>query len=180
MNVRSLVLTALFAALTAVGAYLAIPNPLAAGVPFTLQVFAIFLAGSLIGPRLAFLSQVVYLALGAAGAPVFAGGAGGIVHFVAPSGGYLFAFPVMAWIIGAIAGREPGWWRLVLANLAGVATSWLLGGAGIALFGHVPWGAAYEAAAVFVPYDAVKAVLAATLALAVRRALGPSSVRVGA
>lgn len=180
MNVRTLVLTALFAALTAVGAYLAIPNPLAPGVPFTLQVFAIFLAGTLIGPRLAFLSQVVYLALGAAGAPVFAGGAAGLVHFVSPSGGYLFAFPVMAWVIGRIAGPGAGWWRLTVANLAGVAVSWVLGGAGIATFGHVPWASAYAAGAVFLPYDAVKAVLASTLALAVRRALPAASLRTSA
>lgn len=180
MRIRDAVLTAFFAALTAVGAYISIPNPLSAGVPFTLQVFAIFLAGTLLGPKLGLLSQVVYLALGAVGLPVFAGGAGGIGHFFAPAGGYLFAFPVMALVIGAVAGRGGGVARLAVANLCGVAVSFLMGGAGIALFGGLSWGAAFLAALVFVPYDALKAVVAAALAAAVRRALPRGTFSVAA
>lgn len=171
MSVRNVVLTAFFTALTAVGAFLSVPNPLSAAVPFTLQVFAIFLAGSLLGPRLGFLSQVAYLALGAVGAPVFAGGAGGFAHLFQATGGYLFSFPVMALVVGALAGPGANWGRLTLANLAGVAVSFLMGSAGLAVFGGLSWPAAFSIAAVFLPYDAFKAVLAATLALAVRRAV---------
>lgn len=180
MALRDIVRTSFFTALTAVGAFLSVPNPLAASVPFTLQVFAIFLAGSLLGPRLGALSQVAYLALGAVGVPVFAGGTGGFAHLFQATGGYLFSFPVMALVVGALAGTSGSWSRLVLANLAAVAVSLLMGGAGLALFGGLSWPAAFSIAIVFIPYDALKAVIAATLAVAVRRAVSmPPAARPG-
>ena len=60
----------LFAALTAAGARLAVPLP-GTAVPFTLQVLAVLLSGFLLGPFVGAASQIVYLAAGLAGAPVF-------------------------------------------------------------------------------------------------------------
>ena len=68
MKTRALILTALFAALTAVGAFLRIPFPIA---PITLQVFFTAMAGVLLGPRYGALSQLVYVVLGLIGLPVF-------------------------------------------------------------------------------------------------------------
>ncbi|MBE3590547.1 MAG: biotin transporter BioY [Firmicutes bacterium] len=171
MRVRDLTLTALFAALTAVGAYLSVPNPWAPTVPFTLQVFAIFLAGSLLGARLGFWSQVVYLALGALGLPVFAGGTGGFAHLLGPTGGYLFSFPLLAAVTGVLSAGQAGFARLVAADLAGLAVNFALGVAGLAVFGHLAWMTALGIAAMYLPYDAVKAVMAAAIAVAVRRAV---------
>lgn len=177
LKTRDVALVALFAALTAVGAYLSVPNPFAAAVPFTLQVFAIFLAGSLLGARLGFWSQVVYLAMGALGLPVFAGGAGGFAHLVGPTGGYLLSFPLLAGVVGLLSqGARVGFGRLVVADLAGLAVNFGLGVAGLALFGHMAWGAAIGVAAMYLPYDAFKAVLAAAIAVAVRRAVSVPAV----
>ena len=73
VNVQMLVLTALFTALTAVGAFIRIPT---AWVSFTLQIFFTFLAGILLGPGWGALSQLIYVLLGLAGVPIFTQGGG--------------------------------------------------------------------------------------------------------
>jgi biotin transport system substrate-specific component len=88
-----------FAALTAVGARIEIPHQ---PVPFTMQTLAVLLAGALLGPRNGFLSQILYLLAGIAGLPVFAAGAIGFAKIVGPTGGYLLAFPVAAFVTGML------------------------------------------------------------------------------
>lgn len=67
MHIRSFVWAAFFAALTAVGGFIKIPVPY---VPFTLQIAAVYLAGCLLGPRTGALSQLLYVLIGLAGAPL--------------------------------------------------------------------------------------------------------------
>jgi biotin transport system substrate-specific component len=74
----SLAYIALFAALTAIGAFIKIPLPY---VPFTLQVLFVFFAGSLLGSERGMQSQLVYVGIGLAGFPVFTQG-GGIGYFL--------------------------------------------------------------------------------------------------
>lgn len=76
-------------------------------VPVTMQTFAVTLIGALYGWRLGGLTVAAWLAEGAAGLPVFAGGAGGFAHFFGPTAGYLFAFVVVAMVVGWLA--ERGW-----------------------------------------------------------------------
>ena len=80
INVQMLVLTPLFTALTAIGAFIRIPT---AWVSFTLQIFFTFLAGILLGPGWGALSQLIYVLLGLIGVPVFTegGGFGYVFHF---------------------------------------------------------------------------------------------------
>ena len=89
------------AVLTAVAARLAVPLP-GTVVPFTLQVAAVMLTGVLLGSRGGAASQVLYLAVGMAGVPVFAAG-GGAAYLFGPTGGYLLAFPVAAAVAGHFA-----------------------------------------------------------------------------
>ena len=88
MNTRNLVLTAFFVALTAIGAKIEVPLPY---VPFTFQTFFVLLAGMLLGSRFGALSQVVYLAIGLVGVPVFARG-GGVGYVLQPTFGYILGF----------------------------------------------------------------------------------------
>jgi biotin transport system substrate-specific component len=88
---------ATFAILTALGAQVEIPHQ---PVPFTLQTFFVLLAGALLGPRNGFLSMSLYLLLGISGLPVFSGGGFGFARIVGPTGGYLLAFPLAAFVIG--------------------------------------------------------------------------------
>lgn len=115
---RDVLLVTGAALLTAVAAQLALPLPFSP-VPVTGQTFAVLLAGAALGARRGAASQVAYLAAGAAGAPVFAGGAGTVATFAGPTAGYLLAFPLAAWIVGALA--ERGWDRRVPTTLAAMA-----------------------------------------------------------
>jgi biotin transport system substrate-specific component len=78
-------------------------------VPVTGQTFAVLLIGALYGSRLGAAKMIAYLAEGAAGMPVFAGGLGGVSAIATASGGYLFGFIVAAYIVGWFA--ERGWDR---------------------------------------------------------------------
>lgn len=88
-------------------------------VPMTLQTLAITLIGLTYGARLGFVTLLAYLAEGAAGLPVFAGGGAGIAHLAGPTAGFLLAFPLMAWACGFLAERGfgRGLWRLFIASL---------------------------------------------------------------
>jgi len=109
------------AALVAVAAQVSIPLP-GTPVPLTLQPLAVLLVGGLLGPALGAASMILYLALGAAGLPVFTPyGLPGLARLFGPTGGYLIAYPVAAFAVGKLAGDGRGWGRLALALLAGLA-----------------------------------------------------------
>ncbi|MDR1062261.1 MAG: biotin transporter BioY [Clostridiales bacterium] len=104
-----------FAAVMAVLSQLSIPLPITP-VPLTMSLFAVCLIATVLAPRLAVLSQAVYLLLGAAGLPVFAGFKGGVAALLGPTGGFLMAYVPMTLAIGMIApplgrrlaSRKPG------------------------------------------------------------------------
>ena len=104
-------------------------------VPVTMQTFAVALVGALYGWRLGGLTIVAWLMQGALGLPVLAGGAAGAAHFVGPTAGYLFAFPVAGMAVGWLA--ERGWngrrpWRAFAAMLIGNGLCLVLGAAWLA------------------------------------------------
>lgn len=125
--VRDLVLVLGAAALMGVLAQLAIPfGP----VPITGQTLGVLLLGALLGSRRGALAMLAYLAEGLAGLPVFANGAtawtlssAGVPTIVGPTAGYLLAFPVAAFVVGALA--ERGWdrrvWTAAAAMVVGQA-----------------------------------------------------------
>lgn len=98
MSIRTqdLVMVALFAALTAVGAFIRIPFPL---VPFTLQFLFCAYAGIFLGARLGLYSQLLYVMLGLFGVPIFTQG-GGPGYIFQPTFGYLLGFVICSYIIG--------------------------------------------------------------------------------
>src|SRR5271170_1927723 len=90
-------------------------------VPLTVQNFGVFLVGLLLGSRRGFAALALYLAEGAMGMPVFSPvGPGGIAHLLGPTGGFLLAYPLVAWLAGFIMehGRK---------SFARAATAGLLG-----------------------------------------------------
>ena len=95
----------LVTALTAVAAQISVPLPFTP-VPFTLQPMVVLLGGAALGARLGMASQVLYLALGIAGFPVFAASAvlpQGALRLLGPTGGYLMSYPFAAFVAGALA-----------------------------------------------------------------------------
>ena len=121
----SLAYIALFAALTAIGAFIKIPLPY---VPFTLQVLFVFFAGSLLGSERGMQSQLVYVGIGLAGLPVFTQG-GGVGYFLQPTFGYLIVYIAGAFVVGWIIERidNPKTYQFVLASLAGLLVVYLIG-----------------------------------------------------
>lgn len=104
MKIRTMTRVALFAALTAVGAFIRIPLGYSS---ITLQTFFTAMAGCVLGPWYGALSQLVYVALGLVGLPIFTQG-GGIGYLMQPTCGFLIGLIPAAWVIGRIAGRKPG------------------------------------------------------------------------
>lgn len=99
---RDLVLISLFSALTAVGAFVSIPlGP----VPITLQTLFVLLAGFLLKPKSAALSQIVYIGIGLVGLPIFSGFTGGIQAVLKPSFGFLVGF-VVASILASVLSKK--------------------------------------------------------------------------
>lgn len=177
MTARDLALCAALAAVTAVCAQLSVALPGISSVPFTLQVFAVVLAGASLGARRGFLSQLIYLLLGAVGLPVFAQLRGGLSVLVGPTAGYLWAFPLAAAVAGAAAGppergRTPAV-RLVLGAVLALVPVYVLGALWLVASGVVPDPARAAQVGVlpFVAPDLVKAVLAAAVASRVRVAV---------
>jgi biotin transport system substrate-specific component len=80
-------------------------------VPMTMQTFAVVLVGAAFGWRLGGATMALYLAEGAAGLPVFAGGAGSAAQLVGPTAGYLFAFVAAAAVVGWFV--EKGWGKSI-------------------------------------------------------------------
>ncbi len=167
--VRKLALTALFAALTAIGAWLRVPTPWSA---FTLQVLFVFLAGALLGPGYGALSQGVYVLLGLVGLPVFVGG-GGPMYVLQPTCGFLLSYIPAAAVVGWICrGAEtPSVGRITAACLAGLGVVYAVGLPYMALILNVYMGRGMSfgdilmsGMVLFLPYDAVKIVLTVILA----------------
>lgn len=107
MKTKDLILAAMFAALTAVCAQISVPTPFSP-VPVTLQVLSVFLSGIILGGRLGAISQLVYLALGAVGVPVFANLSGGAQKLIGVTGGYLLSYPIASYLIGKVSALYKG------------------------------------------------------------------------
>lgn len=151
------------AALTALAAQWYVPMwP----VPMTGQTLVVLLGGAALGWRAGAAAQLLYLAAGAVGLPVFTEASGGLDTLVgagATTAGYLFAFPVAAALVGALAQRrhDRRFWTMARAFLAGSAVIYLGGIAGLVAALGVSVGEAFQVGVVpFLVGDAIKAALA--------------------
>ena len=175
---RDTVFISLFAALTAVGAFIKIPIP---HVPFTLQTLMVMFAGLLLGSRRGASSQVLYLILGLMGLPIFAQG-GGPAYILQPSFGFLIGFIAGAFAIGKALEKSTD------LTLSRTLFALVLGQAIIYLFGlsylylnlnfilKKPTSLSSVFAIgflIFIPGDVVKTIIAALLMPPVRRRLFP-------
>jgi biotin transport system substrate-specific component len=133
--VRDLTLTTLFAALTALGAQIAVRLPFSP-VPITLQVLMVIGAGLVLGSRRGPASQLLYLTVGVVGLPVFAGGTGGPAVLLGPTGGYLVAFPAAAFAAGWLAEKSEAasWLGWLIASLAALAVIYSSGASWLAVW----------------------------------------------
>jgi biotin transport system substrate-specific component len=155
--------------LTTVAAQISIPLPFTP-VPFTLQPMVVLLGGAALGARLGMSSQILYLALGLAGLPVFAASPvlpQGLARLLGPTGGYLMSYPAAAFVAGYLAtrGLDRRYATSALAMAAGLAIIFASGVAWMAWgLPHLGGSAAVRAGLLpFLPADLIKVLLAATV-----------------
>jgi biotin transport system substrate-specific component len=164
--------TLFVSALTAAASQISVPLPFTP-VPFTLQPMIVLLGGAVLGPRLGMASQIVYLAAGLAGLPVFAFSPAlppGAARLLGPTGGYLMAYPFAAFVAGLLATRgfDRRYLTSVLAMAAGLAVIFGGGITWLTLFAPGADSRSLDAALStgfypFVIADAIKICLAATV-----------------
>lgn len=178
-RLRGIVMTSLFTALTAVGAFIKIPIP---HVPLTLQTLIVMFAGSFLGSRLGALSQILYVTIGLLGLPIFAQG-GGPGYVLQPSFGFLVGFIAGAFIIGKIMekGGNSSLPRTLSALVLGQMAIYLLGISylyfNLNFIIHKPvslFTALKIGLLVFIPGDIIKTIIAASVMAPVRKRIVPT------
>jgi biotin transport system substrate-specific component len=169
MKLRDMILAAMFAAIVAaLGVFPPISLPFTP-VPITAQTFGVMLAGAVLGARLGGISLSIFVILVAIGAPILSGGRGGIPTLIGPSGGYILSWPIAALVIGFFVDRfrhKLKLWNMILFNFIGGILIVYLGGISyLAFVSDMSWWVAANSALIYIPGDAVKAVLSGMLAL---------------
>lgn len=173
MDTRTLVRIALVAAL--IGALGLVPPlymPLAAGVPITAQSLGVMLAGLLLGARAGAAAAALFALVVLLGAPLLAGGRGGLGILAGPTAGFFIGYIAGAYAVGFLAERlrQPAFASALVASVAGgILVVYLFGIPVLALAAGIGLPKALLGSAVFLPGDLVKAVGAALLATTVLR-----------
>jgi biotin transport system substrate-specific component len=142
--------------LTAIAAQISIPLPFTP-VPFTLQPMVVLVGAAALGSRLGLASQVLYLALGLAGLPVFAASATlpqGAARLIGPTGGYLMSYPFAAFVTGWLAERgfDRRYVTAVLATVCGLVVVFAGGVSWLMIGGQTGLGLSAALAAGFYPF----------------------------
>lgn len=175
---KNVALIALFAAvITALGL---IPKiTLGVGAPITAQSLGIMLCGTVLGSKRGGLAVLLFLLLVAIGLPLLSGGRGGLGLFVTPSAGFLIGWPIAAFVTGFIVENWRSGPLAIVAGVAsvigGIAVLYVFGIIGMAITLDKTLIEASAIAAVYVPGDLIKAVIAGMLTAALAKAR-PASV----
>ncbi|GED67723.1 hypothetical protein BRE01_14250 [Brevibacillus reuszeri] len=169
-RLRWLLLSAIFAAVTAVLSQLTIPLPL---IPITAQTLAIGLTATILGSRYGTVALVIYVLLGAIGLPVFTEASGGIQVLFGKTGGYIFGFIAAAYITGLYLEKTSFTFvNAVIANIIGMIVTLVFGSIQLKFVLDVPWDKAFAFGATpFLMVGVIKAVLAALIGIKVRERL---------
>ena len=135
-------------------------------VPVTLQTLAVLLTGAALGSKRGGLAMLLYLAEGAMGLPVFAGGASGFIPLVGFTAGYLWSYPIVAFVIGLLCERgfDRNYFTTAIAMLIGTAIIYAMGMSWLAVTLHLDLYKAFLAGMLpFIPGDLLKLVIAVAL-----------------
>ncbi|CAN5790143.1 biotin transporter BioY [soil metagenome] len=168
------------AAATAAAAQISVPLPFTP-VPFAMQDMVVLIGGAALGSRLGMAAQLLYLAAGIAGLPVFAASAvlpQGALRLLGPTGGYLLSYPVAAFVTGRLAERgfDRRYATSVIAMISGLAVIFAFGVPWLAMFAR-PAGIGFAAALSaglypFLAGDVLKVFLGAAVLPAVWKIVG--------
>ncbi len=163
----------LFCLLTIVGALVRVPLP-GTPVPMTLQTAVVLFAGVALGARLGACSQLLYLAIGLAGVPVFADSGAGPQYVFGATGGYLLGFLVVPIVVGRLTARSSGLKPMLAAAAVGTILIFALGVGWLAISTGSVWTALEQG---LLPFW-LGAVLKCGLVVAAGSVLGPTCRKV--
>jgi len=173
MTTKDIVYVALFAALmAALGIFPPITVP-AIGVPITAQSMGVMLAGGILGAKRGALSIILFLVLVAIGLPLLAGGRGGMGVYSGVTAGFLFSWPIAAFVVGWIVERS--WEKLSVISagfaciIGGIIVVYAIGIPWLSFAASLPFMKASMLSVAFVPGDLVKVVIATAIILAVKK-----------
>jgi biotin transport system substrate-specific component len=174
---HSIALVSLFAALMAVlGLIPKIDLPF--GVPITMQTFGVMLAGCLLGARLGLQAMLLFLGAVALGLPLLSGGRGGFGVFMAPSAGYLIAWPIGAlvtgWVMRALptgSARSVGFSAALASAVGGLLVVHVCGVMGLMGIAGMGLQQAVIATSMFIPGDLIKCVMCGLVCHTVARGM---------
>lgn len=174
-NVRELSKMSMCVALCCVASYIAFPLPFTPGM-VTALTFALSLTAYLLNPRQTFTVIAVYILLGAAGLPVFAGNQG-LARLVSPVGGFYFAWLVAYPLLSLMKGNVPDFKRYALMNVLIAVPITYAGGlmSMLLLLDVTFWQACTMAVFPFIPGDILKAIAASLLGVKLKKILGNQS-----
>ncbi len=170
----SVLLVAAAAGLTAIAAQWRIILPFTP-VPITGQTFAVLLTGAALGWKLGAAGQLLYVAVGVLGAPIFADGLGGVEVIQGATGGYLVGFIFAAGLVGWMAAhrQDRTFATMFTAFIAGTALIYAFGVIGLMMATGWPLGEAVEKGVVpFLLGDLIKATAAGLILPGAWRLLG--------
>jgi len=170
MDVRTLSLIGLMAAITCVVSPFSIPLPVTL-VPIAFTNLVVYFSVYLLGMKAGTLSCVIYILLGAIGLPVFAGFSGGVGIIAGPTGGYIVGYIFMALICGVFAERfHYNRWMYVVGMVLGLAVLYAFGTAWLAYQAGLTFGAALAAGVIpFILGDVLKIIVITIIASPAKR-----------
>jgi len=167
MKTRDMILIAMFAALTAIGAFMRIETPI---VPFTLQFVFCAYSGVLLGSKKGALSQILYVCIGLVGFPIFTKG-GGLSYIFQPTFGYLIGFIACSFVIGKLTENKEKitFLNIFIPVISGLMVVYALGVPYLYMIVNVYFGKTMPVAAAigagFTPYIIPDLILSALVAL---------------
>ena len=124
LKTNELVICSLFASLTAILTQVSIPLP---AVPITMQIFAVTLCGLVLGKRLGFISQTIYVLLGTIGLPLFSKFSGGVGIILGPTGGFILSFPIVAFVVGYFYEKFKSTIGIMFGMMCSLLISYIIG-----------------------------------------------------
>ena len=171
VSVKSMVFTAIAAAIICVAAPFSVPLP--GLVPISLATFAVYLAGGLLGPKRGSIAVVIYILIGAVGLPVFSGFSGGFAKLLGVTGGYIIGYIPCALLTGIFADMNTKkHWSMPVGMALGTIACYAFGTAWFMIATGTPFLAALASCVVpFLVGDAIKIVAACAVTVPLKSRL---------